>query len=444
MIRLVLDSSVLLSALLSPASPSAGILSCWRDRKVNVLTAAEQIEEIARVTRYPKIRGLLHRALAGRLVNRLREVATVLENLPRLIGLPILTTTTSWRSLKRATLSFWSPAPSRPISFDIIGLMTLPTSRRSFLEMLLAANAAMAAKVDPKSGMPTRVLGKTKARVSAVALGCGSRLLSYGSEEKAVEAIEKALSLGITYFDSAFGYGGGKSETWVGKALEGRRKDVFMVTKINERDGDKAMRILEESLKRLRTDHLDLIHIHSLTDMNDLAQVEAGALKTLYKLREQKVTRFIGVTSHTDPVTLKTALERHDFDCTQMSLNAALVGMKNGKAGMEINKAMKDSFEHIALPVALKKKMGVTAMKIFGQEGLVGAAPIDKLIHYSMSLPVATVVLGMPKLEYFDENIRAVKAFKPLAKSEMKELSDRLSHEYKASLDQFFAHHVDA
>lgn len=82
MIRLVLDSSVLLSALLSPASPSAGILSCWRDRKVNVLTAAEQIEEIARVTRYPKIRGLLHRALAGRLVNRLREVATVLENLP--------------------------------------------------------------------------------------------------------------------------------------------------------------------------------------------------------------------------------------------------------------------------------------------------------------------------------------------------------------------------
>ena len=317
-------------------------------------------------------------------------------------------------------------------------------SRRTFLETLIAANAALAAKTDPKSGMPTRVLGKTKARVSAVALGCGSRLLSYKTEDKALEAIEKALSLGITYFDTAFGYGSGVSETWVGKGLEGKRKNVFLATKINERDGDKSMRILEESLKRLRTDHVDLIHIHSLLGMDDLAKAEAGSLKTLYKLRDQKVARFIGVTSHTDPLTLKTALERHDFDCTQMALNAALVGMKDGKGGMEINKAMKDSFQHIALPVALKKKMGVTAMKIFGQERLLGAAPIEKLIHYSMSLPVATVVLGMPKLEFFEQNIAAVKSFKPLDKPAMKELSDRLSLEYKAQLDEFFSNHVDA
>ena len=317
-------------------------------------------------------------------------------------------------------------------------------SRRSFLETLVAANAALAAKVDGKSGMPTRVLGKTKARVSAVGLGCGSRLLSYKTEDKAVEAIEKALSLGITYFDTAFGYGSGVSEGWVGKGLEGKRKNVWLVTKINERDGDKSMRILEESLKRLRTDHIDLIHIHSLQGMDDLAKVEAGSLKTLYKLREQKVARFIGVTSHTDPHTLKTAIERNDFDCTQMALNAALVGMKDGKKGMEINKALKDSFEHIALPAALKKKMGVTAMKIFGQEGLLGAAPIEQLIHYSMSLPVASVVLGMPKLEYLDENVRAVRAFKPLGKPEMKDLSDKLSHEYKARLDEFFSDHVDA
>jgi len=184
--------------------------------------------------------------------------------------------------------------------------------------------------------------------------------------------------------------------------------------------------------------------MHSLNDMNDLAQVEAGALKTLYKLRDQKVARFISVTSHTDPLTLKTALERHDFDCTQMSLNAALVGMKSGPGGMIINKQLKDSFETIALPVALTKKMGVTAMKIFGQDGLVGAAPIGKLIHYSMSLPVASVVLGMPKLEFMDETIRAARAFKPLGKPEMKDLSNRLSREYKAQLDRFFAGHIDA
>jgi len=88
--------------------------------------------------------------------------------------------------------------------------------------------------------------------------------------------------------------------------------------------------------------------------------------------------------------------------------------------------------------------MGVTAMKIFGQEGLLGAAPIDRLIHYSMSLPVAAVVLGMPKLEFLDENVKAARAFKPLGKSEMKDLSDRLSREYKAKLDEFFSNHVDA
>jgi uncharacterized protein len=111
---------------------------------------------------------------------------------------------------------------------------------------------------------------------------------------------------------------------------------------------------------------------------------------------------------------------------------------------MEVNPAMKDSFEYVALPVALKKKMGVTAMKIFGQEGLIGAAPIDKLIHYSMSLPVAAVVLGMPKLEFLDENVKTVRAFQPLGKPEMKDLSDKLSRQYKAQLDEFFRNHVDA
>jgi len=316
-------------------------------------------------------------------------------------------------------------------------------TRRTFLETLLAANAALAARADAKTGMPTRVFGKTKARITAVGLGCGSRLLSYQTADKAIEAIDKAYALGVRYFDTAYGYGSGKSESWVGQALEAKRKDVWITTKINERDGDKAMRILEASLKRLRTDQVDLIHIHALGNMDDLAKVEAGSLKTLYKLRDQKMTRFIGVTSHTDPMTLKTALERHDFDCTQMALNAALVGMKDGPKGMLINKELPTSFETLALPAALKKKMGVTAMKIFGQEGLLGAASIDKLIHYSMSLPVAGVVLGMPQLAHMDENIAAVKAFRPLGKPEMKDLSDRLSHQYKASLDRFFAHHAD-
>ncbi|MBK5294067.1 MAG: aldo/keto reductase, partial [Acidobacteriia bacterium] len=254
------------------------------------------------------------------------------------------------------------------------------------------------------------------------------------------------IELGVTYIDTAIGYGNGKSETWVGNALQGRRKGLWLTTKVQERDGEKGQRQLEESLKRLQTDQVDLIHVHSLLGAEDLARIEAkgGVLDVLYKLRDQKVTRFIGVTSHTDPRTLATALGRHDFDCTQMALNAALVGMANGKGGMVINKELKDSFEHIAFPVAMKKKMGITAMKVFAQEGLVGAAPIETLIRYSLTLPVAAAVLGMPQMPFIDENIKLAKAFKPLSKPEMRDLSDRLSKTHKARLDRFFSNHVDA
>jgi hypothetical protein len=325
----------------------------------------------------------------------------------------------------------------------------MPLSRRSFLEAIpfgAAAASAMGARTDPKTGMPTRVLGRTGVRVSVAAMGCGSRLLSYETEDKAVEALHTAMNLGVTYLDTAYSYGNGKSETWVGKAIQGRRKGLWIATKINERDGAKAEKILEASLKRLGVDQVDLIHVHALGDMDDLAKVEApdGVLKVLYRLRDQKVTRFIGVTSHTDPATLKAALERNDFDCTQMALNAALAGMTNGKGGMIINRELKDSFEHVALPVALKKKMGVTAMKLFAQDGLVHAAPIDTLIRYSLSLPVAAAVMGMPKLEFIDEDVRLAKAFKPLRKTEMRDLSGKLSREHKARLDRFFATHIDA
>ncbi|MBL8177073.1 MAG: aldo/keto reductase [Bryobacterales bacterium] len=316
-------------------------------------------------------------------------------------------------------------------------------SRRRFLETAAVSPMALGAAVDAKTGMPTRILGKTGARVSTVAFGCGSRFLMYKEEDKALEALNKALDLGITYVDTAFSYGNGRSEERVGKIMKTRRKEVWLATKVQERSYDGAMKIIEGSLKRLQTDQVDLLHIHALGDADDLKKAEEGALKALYKARDTKMARFIGVTCHSDPVVLKTALERHDFDCTQMALNAARVGMRNGKAGMEINDLMKDSFELIALPVARKKKMGVTAMKIFGQEGLVGKASVEKLIRYSLTLPVATAVLGMPKLEFLEENVRVAKAFQPLSKKEMQVLAGDLKLA-KLEMDRFFADHVDA
>jgi hypothetical protein len=121
-----------------------------------------------------------------------------------------------------------------------------------------------------------------------------------------------------------------------------------------------------------------------------------------------------------------------------------MVGMMNGKGGMVINPAMKPSFQTIALPIANRKKMGVIAMKVSAQEGLLDEAPFEKLMYYALSLPVTLVTVGMPKPEFIDQNVALAKAFKPMPKSEMQELSMRLSEKKKNALDQFFSHHIDA
>ena len=247
--------------------------------------------------------------------------------------------------------------------------------------------------------------------------------------------------------DTAYGYGSGLSETRVGKVLKERRKKdgIFLATKIEARNGDEAARTVEGSLKRLQTDQIDLVHIHSLEDEEDLKQIEAkgNILDRLLKFRDEKAIRFVGITCHNNPTVLAKALERHDFDCTQMALNAALVGMKSGH-GMEINEAMKTSFETVALPVALRKKMGVIAMKIYAQEGLTGKAPAEKLLYYSLSLPVSLAVVGMPSLDFIEQNVQMTRAFKPLPKSEMQQLSGTLAPKHKMALDRRFAKHVDA
>jgi aryl-alcohol dehydrogenase-like predicted oxidoreductase len=312
----------------------------------------------------------------------------------------------------------------------------MSVSRREFLGA--AAMTAVAAASPTTTGMPTRILGRTEARVSILAFGGGSRFLAYKEEDEALAALNHALDLGITYVDTATDYGDGLSEERIGKVLKSRRKGVWLATKVNERNGDAAMRAVEASLKRLQTDHIDLIHIHSLSDDADLAAIEAkdGVLMRLYQLRDEGVTRAVGVTSHTDPVVLRTALMRHDFDCTQMALNAARQGMaKPQHEG--------GSFETLALPVARRKNLGVIAMKIFAQEKLSGKAAPEQLIRYSLSLPVAAVVVGMPKVEYIENNVATAKSFEPMPPDEMHQLSNQLADAYKVAIDTHFAHHVD-
>ena len=322
-------------------------------------------------------------------------------------------------------------------------------TRRHFIESAtlatLAAQATLSA-ADPKTGMPMRALGKTGEKVSVLAFGAGSRWLAYKDQDKGIAAIERALAAGVNYVDSAATYGDGQSETWIGQLLKQRKKDFFLVTKITPRDGDAAMRQIERSLKNFGVQQVDLMHIHSLGNEDDLAQVEAkgGILEVVQKMKEQKVARFIGVTSHTNPQVLKTFLERQNLDSVQMALNIAQIGnaAPSNKAGQGLTGA--SGFESLAMPVALRKNMGLTAMKVFAQEKLLGKAAPDVLLRYSLTLPVSAAVVGMPQLDHIDQNLAVAKAFKPLSKDEMRSLPDSVSAQLRASIDHFFADHIDA
>lgn len=284
-----------------------------------------------------------------------------------------------------------------------------------------------------KGGMPTRILGKTGARVSILAYGCGSSFVQYGTFDEALATLTRALDLGVSYIDTAVAYGEGRSEKIVGTLMKTRRKEVWLATKIRNRGYDGVMRVLDESLERLQTDRVDLLHIHGLERSDDLAAIEKpdGALKAFYRIRDEKKARFIGITSHRDPAALKTALERHDFDCVQMSINPALRGADG-----------ESSFESLALPVAVRKNMGIVAMKVFAQARY--KAPAAQLIRYALSLPLNAAAVGMPNQKDLEENTRIAKAFTPMPDSERKKLAADLSAAHKAGLDRFFRRHVDA
>ena len=317
-------------------------------------------------------------------------------------------------------------------------------TRREFLEQsaLTAATASAlpallpaTTEAAPKPKLPQRVLGRTGVKVPILAFGCGSRFLMYKDEEEAQKILNQVIDLGITYLDTAMDYGKGESETRVGKVMAKRRNEVWLATKVppDARSYDEAMRHVEQSLKRLQTDHVNLLHLHSLTTEDDLARIMAkdGAIHALYKLREQKVARFIGMTSHTDGAVMAKAIERNDLDCVQMAMNPA--------------RALQ--FEELALPAAKKKNLGVILMKVTAQEKLlgggIGKAEVNDLIRYALSLPVSAAVMGMPKPEFIQQNVAAAQAFKPMTAAEMDKLRVQVAPT-KVQLERFFYHHYDS
>ncbi len=308
--------------------------------------------------------------------------------------------------------------------------------RREFIKAVAAvvvgleygAGRARSATVAEKT-IPRNVLGKTGAEVSVLALGGVIGMQLPPSEDHdPVTIAETALDLGVTYFDTAPSYNNGQSESNYGQVLARRRKEVFLACKTADRSYDGTMRSVEQSLKRLRTGHLDLLQIHGVSAQEDPAAWDKpeGVLTALRKLREQKVTRFIGVTGHDDAGVLRRAIEMYEFDTLLTTLNPV---------------SRRLAFREELLPAANRKQMGVIAMKVMGGGNgcLVAGNPFRKvlrpyhdetshqvdarsLVRYALGLPISVAVIGVASVEQLKANIRIVKETAPMTAAERQEL----------------------
>lgn len=277
-------------------------------------------------------------------------------------------------------------------------------------------SAASPKGLDPK-GLPTATLGKTGAVVPRIGLGLGSRFCAVLDEDKAVEILDTALDHGFYYWDTAGNYTNGEivSEERLGRVLARRRKEVFLATKFEERSYDGVMRQLETSLKRLRTDHLDLYQVHLVESMADLDTLglPGGALDALRKIKDQKIARFIGFSGHGDAAAMAEAARRHDFDTMLIALNH--YEERHG------------DLEGGAIPAAAAKNMGIMIIKsVRPRETVPGLAASD-LIRYALTLPlVHSAVVGTDSVDVVRKNATLLRDFRPLSPEEMARLTVKL------------------
>lgn len=302
-------------------------------------------------------------------------------------------------------------------------------NRRDFIKKCFTATAAISTvtyrgllfekrgTVYDAKGLPTCILGKTGARVPIMAVGCGSRFCTIKDPEKSVELLNYALDHGFYYWDSAhdYVYENVVSEERLGLVLKERRKEVFLTSKVQDRTHDGAMRHLEESLKRLQTDRLDLYQIHNIQSLDDVEKIGAkgGLLQTLHKLKEEKVTRFIGYSGHLSSAAMTAMANRYDFDTMLIALNHY--------------EERQGDFEKEAIPAAAEKKMGIIAMKVIRPRETVKTVTPEELIRYALSLrKVNVAVIGTDSLEVLKKNIELVKNFKEMSPKEMERIRVQL------------------
>lgn len=289
----------------------------------------------------------------------------------------------------------------------------IPYSRRTFLKLSAATAASLSiSAAPPHRDMPHRVLGRTGEAVSLLGLG-GAHIADHGNmeEKEAIALMHAAIDEGINFFDNAWGYSNGESEERMGKALRGGYRDrVFLMTKDASRHPKRAIAHLEESLRRLQTDAIDLWQFHNIRRPDDPKRIyEQGLLEAALKAKEEGKIRYIGFTGHTLPALHVEMIERgFAWDATQMPVNV-------------FDPHYLSFVEHV-LPAAVERNIGVIAMKtLAGSPGAIlatGVATAAECLRYAMSLPVATVCSGMDSLEKLRQNAAVARQFAPLADDE--------------------------
>jgi aryl-alcohol dehydrogenase-like predicted oxidoreductase len=271
------------------------------------------------------------------------------------------------------------------------------------------------------SEMPMRTLGRTGVKVSLVGLGGWHLGFKFIDEELSVRMIRTAVDNGINFMDNCWDYNEGASEERMGKALkDGYRERVFLMTKIDGRTKKDAAKQLDESLKRMQTDHIDLVQHHEILRFEDPHRIFAaeGANVALLEARDAGKIRFIGFTGHKDPRIHKYMLDvagEHgfQFDTVQMPLN--------------VMDAHYRSFEKIVLPELVKQNIGVLAMKTLANGTILESKTVSAIecLQYAMNLPTSVVITGCQSMEDLEQALTAARAFKPMSDEQVKSILDK-------------------
>jgi predicted aldo/keto reductase-like oxidoreductase len=280
--------------------------------------------------------------------------------------------------------------------------------------------SAEAAAQTRSGDMIYRLLGRTGERVSAIGLG-GFHLLAQPDEDGAIQLVRSAIDRGLTFMDNSWDYGEGESEKRLGKALrDGYRERVFLMTKIDGRTRAAAAQQIDESLRRLQTDHLDLLQLHEVIRLEDpdRAFAEGGAMEALDMARQSGKTRYIGFTGHKDPTVHLRMLElarQHGFafDTVQMPLNVMDAHFR--------------SFGVHVLPILVRDGIGVLGMKPMGSGHILRSGVVKPIecLHYALTLPTSVVITGVENTRDLDQAFEAARTFRPLNPEEIASLLAR-------------------